>query len=128
MRLNRCKLQRKTQNRLLEYFVLEVTARSAANLLDIQANTSALFYNKIRKIILNEFYKRAQGISENPKIHMYNFPELKEIKNEIIFENVKYLINENLVRGGIDEDQNQSFPWISRLTETGIKLIEDAKK
>ena len=84
--------------------------------------------NKIRKIILNEFYKSAQGISETPKIHMYNFPELKEIENEIIFENVKYLINENLVRGGIDEDQNQSFPWISRLTETGIKLIEDAKK
>jgi len=84
--------------------------------------------NKIRKIILNEFYKRAQGISENPKIHMYNFPELKEIENEIIFENVKYLINENLVRGGIDEEQNQSFPWISRLTEKGIKLIEDAKK
>ena len=84
--------------------------------------------NKIRKIILNEFYKRAQGISENPKIHMYNFPELKEIENEVIFDNVKYLINENLVRGGIDEEQNQSFPWISRLTETGIKLIEDAKK
>ena len=84
--------------------------------------------NKIRKIILNEFYKRAQGISENPKIHMYNFPELKEIENEIIFENIKYLINENLVRGGIDEEKNQSFPWISRLTETGIKLIEDAKK
>jgi len=84
--------------------------------------------NEIRKIILNEFYKRVQGISENPKIHMYNFPELKEIENEIIFENVKYLINENLVRGGIDEEQNQSFPWISRLTETGIKLIEDAKK
>ncbi len=84
--------------------------------------------DEIRKIILNEFYKRAQGISENPKIHMYNFPELKEIENEVIFDNVKYLINENLVRGGIDEDQNQSFPWISRLTETGIKLIEDAKK
>ena len=83
---------------------------------------------EIRKIILNEFYKRVQGTSKNPKIHMYNFPELKEIENEIIFENVKYLINENLVRGGIDEDQNQSFPWISRLTETGIKLIEDAKK
>lgn len=29
--------------------------------------------NKIRKIILNEFYKRAQGISENPKIHMLIF-------------------------------------------------------
>jgi len=84
--------------------------------------------NEIRKIILNEFYKRAQGISENSKIHMYNFPELKEIENEIIFENVKYLINENLVRGGIDVDQHQSFPWISKLTETGTKLVEDGKK
>ena len=28
---------------------------------------------------------------------MYNFPELKEIENEVIFDNVKYLINENLV-------------------------------
>ena len=37
---------------------------------------------------------------------MYNFPELKKIENEIIFENVKYLINENLVRRGIDEEQN----------------------
>ena len=84
--------------------------------------------NEIRKIILNEFYKRAQGTSKNPKIHMYNFPELKKIENEVIFDNVKYLINENLVRGGIDEDQNQSFPWISKLTKTGTKLVEDGKK
>ena len=58
---------------------------------------------------------------------MYNFPELKEIDNKRIFENVKYLINENLVRGGIDQDENQSFPWISRLTSLGTKLIEDEK-
>jgi hypothetical protein len=31
--------------------VLEVTARSAANLLDIHPNTAALFYKKIRQII-----------------------------------------------------------------------------
>ncbi|MCC7248175.1 MAG: IS1595 family transposase, partial [Lysobacter sp.] len=29
MSLNRCKLSKKQQNQLLEYFVLEVTARSA---------------------------------------------------------------------------------------------------
>ena len=81
----------------------------------------------IRDIILEEFYKRSQGKSEIPKIHMYNFPELKEIDNKIIFENVKYLINENLVRGGIDQDENQSFPWISKLTSLGTKLIEDKK-
>lgn len=38
MQLSRCKLTKKLQLRLLEYFVLEVTARSAANLLGIQAN------------------------------------------------------------------------------------------
>jgi len=82
---------------------------------------------EIRDIILKEFYKRSQSKSENPNLHMYNFPELKEIDNKRIFENVKYLINENLVRGGIDQDENQSFPWISRLTSLGTKLIEDEK-
>ena len=81
----------------------------------------------IRDIILKEFYKRSQEKSDNPNLHMYNFPELKEIENKRIFENVKYLINENLVRGGIDQDENQSFPWISRLTSLGTKLIEDEK-
>ena len=83
--------------------------------------------DEIRDIILKEFYKRSQSKSENPNLHMYNFPELKEIDNKIIFENVKYLINENLVRGGIDQDENQSFPWISKLTSLGTKLIEDKK-
>ena len=83
--------------------------------------------DEIRDIILKEFYKRSKVKSENPKLHMYNFPDLKEINNERIFENIKYLINENLVRGGIDQDENQSFPWISRLTSLGTKLIEDEK-
>ena len=83
--------------------------------------------DEIRDIIIKEFYKRSQSKSENPNLHMYNFPELKEIDNKRIFENVKYLINENLVRGGIDQDENQSFPWISRLTSLGTKLIEDEK-
>ena len=81
----------------------------------------------IRDIILKEFYKRSQEKSDNPNLHMYNFPELKEIDNKRIFENVKYLINENLVRGVIDQDENQSFPWISKLTSSGTKLIEDEK-
>ena len=51
MKLNNCKLKKNTQLRLLEYFVLEVTARSAANLLDIYPNTAALFHKKIRQII-----------------------------------------------------------------------------
>ena len=52
MKLSHCKLLRKQQSRLLEYFVLEVTARSAADLLGIQANSAALFYRKLREIIV----------------------------------------------------------------------------
>ena len=51
MKLSHCKLLRKQQLKLLEYFVLEVTARSAADLLGIQANSAALFYRKLREII-----------------------------------------------------------------------------
>ena len=79
---------------------------------------------KIRKTILLEYQNRLNGTSKNPEIHMYNFPELKETDNEIILKNVKYLINENLVRGGIDEEGENIFPWITKLTPLGIKLLE----
>jgi hypothetical protein len=80
---------------------------------------------EIKKIILVEYYKRSKGTSNNPEMHMYNFPELKEIDNKIILKNAKYLIDENLVRGGIDEEQGRLFPWITRLTPIGIKLLEE---
>jgi len=51
MGISRCRLKKKTQLELLKYFVLEVTARSAANLLSIQPNSAALFYKKIRLVI-----------------------------------------------------------------------------
>lgn len=51
MKITHCKLLRKHQLRLLEYFVLEVTARSAADMLGIQANSAILYYRKIRQII-----------------------------------------------------------------------------
>ena len=80
---------------------------------------------KIRKTILLEYYKRSKGKSKNTQMHMYNFPELKELNNKDIFDNVKYLIDKNLVRGGIDEEGENLFPWITRLTNSGIKLVED---
>ena len=52
MKLSHCKLLRKQQLKLLEYFVLEVTVRSAADLLDIQANSADLLYRKLREIIV----------------------------------------------------------------------------
>ena len=81
--------------------------------------------DQIRKSILLEYHRRSKGISNNPEIHMYNFPELKEIDNKEIYQNAKYLIDENLVRGGIDEEGENLFPWITRLTNSGIKLVED---
>ncbi|MDG6283393.1 IS1595 family transposase, partial [Glaesserella parasuis] len=45
------KLKKSIQKKLLEFFVLEVTARSAADLLGIQPNSAILFYRKIREVI-----------------------------------------------------------------------------
>lgn len=52
MGIKRCRLTKKAQLRLVEFFVLEVTARSAADLLGLQANTVALFYTKLRQLII----------------------------------------------------------------------------
>jgi len=52
MGIRRCKVSKKQQIRLIEFFVLEVTARSAVDFLGIQANTAALFYRKIRQVIV----------------------------------------------------------------------------
>ena len=49
---NSCKLKKSIQNKLLEFFVLEVTAWAAADLLGIQANSAILFYWKIREVII----------------------------------------------------------------------------
>ena len=62
MRLSHCKLLRKKQLRLLEYFVLEVTARAAADLLEIQPNSAALFYRKLREIIAYHLALKAHEI------------------------------------------------------------------
>ncbi|KLT71956.1 transposase, partial [Neisseria arctica] len=48
--------------KLLEFFVLEVTARSAANLLDINPNSAALFYRKIRQVIAYHLELQADEI------------------------------------------------------------------
>ncbi|MWQ82631.1 IS1595 family transposase, partial [Glaesserella parasuis] len=44
MKITHCKLKKSIQKKLLEFFVLEVTVRSAANLLEINDNSAALFY------------------------------------------------------------------------------------
>ena len=64
MKLTHCKLSKNTQRKLLEYFVLEVTARSAADLLGIQPNSAALFYRKIRTIIAYHLELEADEVFE----------------------------------------------------------------
>ena len=51
MKITHCKLKKSIQNKLLEFFALEVTVRAVANLLGIQANSAILFYRKIREVI-----------------------------------------------------------------------------
>ena len=62
MKLSHCRLLRKQQLKLLEYFVLEVTARSAADLLGIQPNSAALFYRKLREVIAYYLAQEAHEI------------------------------------------------------------------
>jgi transposase len=57
MSLKHCKLSKKNQRKLLEFFVLEVTARSAADILKIHPNSAALFYKKLRKIITQNLHE-----------------------------------------------------------------------
>ena len=51
MKITHCKLKKKVQKELLCFFVLEVTARSADDILGIQPNSAILFYRKIRTVI-----------------------------------------------------------------------------
>ena len=53
MKITHCKLKKKVQKELLRFFVLEVTARSAADILGIHPNSAALFYRKIRTVRLS---------------------------------------------------------------------------
>jgi transposase len=68
MKITRCKLNKKTQRKLLEFFIAEVTARTAADLLGIQPNSAALFYKKIRQVIMfhldQDAIERFEGLIE----------------------------------------------------------------
>ena len=63
MGLRRCKLRDKTQLKLLEFFVLAVTARAAADLMGLQANTPTLFYRKLRLIIAEKLETEAAEVA-----------------------------------------------------------------
>ena len=64
MKITHCKLKKKVQKELLRFFVLQVTARSAADLLDIQPNSAILFYRKIRMVISHHLALAADEVFE----------------------------------------------------------------
>ncbi len=51
MKLKRCRLTEKQQGRLLEFFVGEMTARTAADLVGVNKTTAAYFFTRLREII-----------------------------------------------------------------------------
>jgi transposase len=54
MDLKHCRLTEKQQDRLAEFFVAGVTARTAADLLGVNRKTAAYFYHRLRQIIAHE--------------------------------------------------------------------------
>ena len=66
MKITHCKLKKKVQKELLRFFVLEVTARSAADILGIHPNSAALFYRKIRTVINYHLALAADEVFEGP--------------------------------------------------------------
>jgi len=63
-KITNCKLKKNHQKKLLEFFVLEVTARSAADVLEIHPNTAALFYKKIRQVITYNLQQESNEMFE----------------------------------------------------------------
>ena len=64
MQITNCKLSKRVQKKLLEFFVLQVTARSAADILHIQPNSAILFYRKIRMVISHYLVLAADEVFE----------------------------------------------------------------
>ena len=64
MQITNCKLSKRTQKKLLDFFVLQVTARSAADILGIHPNSAALFYRKIRTVISHHLALAADEVFE----------------------------------------------------------------
>ena len=55
---NTLQIKEKSTERTTPFFVLEVTARSAADILGIHPNSAVLFYRKIRMVITHRFGRK----------------------------------------------------------------------
>ena len=66
MKITQCKLKKKVQKELLRFFVLQVTARSASDILGIHPNSAVLFYRKIPTVINYHLALAADEVFEGP--------------------------------------------------------------
>jgi transposase len=64
MHVRGCRLTEKQQDRLAEFFVAGVTARTAADLAVVNRKTAALFYHRLRQIIARELEHSAPVAGE----------------------------------------------------------------
>lgn len=60
MSIIRCKLSKKRQCELLQFFAAEVTARTAADLIGINRRTAILYYHKVRQVIAAQLSLQAE--------------------------------------------------------------------
>ena len=83
---NSCKLKKSIQNKLLEFFVLKVTARATAYLLGLHANSAILFFQKIPKVISYHLAIEADEVFNVSKFHheRINHSELFAVKQNYI--------------------------------------------
>ena len=72
MKITRCKLSKNTQYKLLQSFIAEVTAKTAADLAGINRQTAILFYQKIRKKIVPD------SVVYTDCYHSYNALDVSE--------------------------------------------------
>jgi transposase len=61
MQISGCRLNEKTQDRLAEFFVGEVTAGSAADLARANPKTAAYFFHRFRQIIARQLEDSLPG-------------------------------------------------------------------
>jgi len=62
--ISRCKLSKRVQKQVLQFFVAEVTARRASDLLGISPCTATLYYQKIRAVISDHLKQEAEEYFE----------------------------------------------------------------
>jgi len=64
VRISHCKLSKKVQKQLLQFFVAEVTARTASDLVGINRRTGTLYYQKIREVICDHLKQEGEAYFE----------------------------------------------------------------